>query len=608
MEKIISREKVLYQGRICEYARSVSVDKVQIYDITNRKYEVVEVAELQSISQDSIIPDINKKEINRDEEELSAEMDEAKRRFDVIRQCMAEGGTLKEIVVKVKTRLELSQPYCYRLVGNYDVNAGPGSLMRFKRGQKRGARRLSQVIESIILDCIKTEWKGPGADRKKVHKAVKEMCHAAHLPTPCVNTVAKRINREKSARELTRLKSGRKAADDKYAARSKQIKLKVPLEFWQMDHTVVDCIIVDEKNRKPLCRPWVTLIIDVFTRVVMGYYLSIHAPNSLNVAMAIMHAVMPKRDWLKSLGVDDIAYPYYGKPHAIGMDNAKEFKSKSYRYAANKHRIDLHWRPPRTPHWGGHIERLNGVLQMGYVKYLPGATLSNVVLRGDYDSEKEAAMTFSEFNVWFARSLNIYHLEEHRMLGMSPHEKWLEYYTEATGVLSHPPLLSDAFEFFIDFLPEVPRTISHSGLVLNKIWYWSDDFKPLVGNKESYVVKYNPLSLRQVWVRDGEGRYMQAPYSDVGLPDITLQELRLIREKGKPPPKSEAEIFEKIRANRELVNSAVNATKRLRKVVETSRLPTGMPIEQMLEKQKHTKHPNECLNYSAPVIPYQPEE
>ncbi|AZE23660.1 hypothetical protein [Pseudomonas chlororaphis] len=84
---------------------------------------------------------------------------------------------------------------------------------------------------------------------------------------------------------------------------------------------------------------------------------------------------------------------------------------------------------------------------------------------------------------------------------------------------------------------------------------------------------------------------MQAPYSDVGLPDITLQELKLIREKGKPAPKNEAEIFEKILANRELVNSAVNATKRLRKVVETSKLSTGIDIAQMLDEEKQTQRP-----------------
>ena len=34
------------------------------------------------------------------------------------------------------------------------------------------------------------------------------------------------------------------------------------------------------------------------------------------------------------------------------------------------------WRPPGTPHFGGHIERLIGT-QMGAVHLLPGTTFSN---------------------------------------------------------------------------------------------------------------------------------------------------------------------------------------------------------------------------------------
>ncbi|MGO8847950.1 MAG: hypothetical protein ACLQFI_22030, partial [Methylocella sp.] len=47
------------------------------------------------------------------------------------------------------------------------------------------------------------------------------------------------------------------------------------------------------------------------------------------------------------------------------------------------------WRPPGTPHFGGHIERLIGT-QMGAVHLLPGTTQSNPSERGDYDSSKHS--------------------------------------------------------------------------------------------------------------------------------------------------------------------------------------------------------------------------
>jgi len=40
-----------------------------------------------------------------------------------------------------------------------------------------------------------------------------------------------------------------------------------PLEVVQMDHTQVDVIVVDEQSRRPIGRPWITLAIDMFTRI-----------------------------------------------------------------------------------------------------------------------------------------------------------------------------------------------------------------------------------------------------------------------------------------------------------------------------------------------------
>jgi putative transposase len=45
------------------------------------------------------------------------------------------------------------------------------------------------------------------------------------------------------------------------------------LELVQIDHALVDVVVVDELARKPIGRPWVTLAIDVATRAVLGFHL-----------------------------------------------------------------------------------------------------------------------------------------------------------------------------------------------------------------------------------------------------------------------------------------------------------------------------------------------
>ena len=56
-----------------------------------------------------------------------------------------------------------------------------------------------------------------------------------------------------------------------------------PLEVVQIDHTEIDIIVVDELTRTPLPgRPWLTLAIDVFSRVVTRLHVSMSAPSRVS--------------------------------------------------------------------------------------------------------------------------------------------------------------------------------------------------------------------------------------------------------------------------------------------------------------------------------------
>src|SRR5690606_15997941 len=63
-----------------------------------------------------------------------------------------------------------------------------------------------------------------------------------------------------------------------------------PLAVVQIDHTPADIILVDDKHRKPIGRPWLTLAIDVYSRMIVGYYLSFDAPSATSIAMCVAHA------------------------------------------------------------------------------------------------------------------------------------------------------------------------------------------------------------------------------------------------------------------------------------------------------------------------------
>ncbi|CAM3664809.1 hypothetical protein POHY109586_18920 [Polaromonas hydrogenivorans] len=85
----------------------------------------------------------------------------------------------------------------------------------------------------------------------------------------------------------------------------------IPLEWVQIDHTQADVFVVDERLRKPIGRPWLSVAIDVATRCVVAIYVTMERPNAATVALLLTRVVLPKTQWLKSIGVD-LDWPMQG--------------------------------------------------------------------------------------------------------------------------------------------------------------------------------------------------------------------------------------------------------------------------------------------------------
>jgi putative transposase len=167
------------------------------------------------------------------------------------------------------------------------------------------------------------------------------------------------------------------------------------LQQVQMDHTPVDVIVVDERHRLPIGRPYVTVAIDVASRCVVGLVVTLEAPSATSVGLCLARTATSKQAWLEQLGVEAV-WPMSGKPHELYVDNAAEFKSEALRRGCEQYGIGLRYRPPGLPHFGGIVERVIGTM-MGLVHdELPGTTYSNVTQRGAYDSDGRAVLTMAD--------------------------------------------------------------------------------------------------------------------------------------------------------------------------------------------------------------------
>jgi putative transposase len=323
--------------------------------------------------------------------------------------------------------------------------------------------------------------------------------------------------------------------------------------------------------------------------------------------MVMSRAVMSKDEYLKGRGVN-VVWPASGIPERIHVDNGKEFRSQALARGLAQYGIEVDFRPPAQPHWGGHIERLIGTM-MGAVHLLPGSTSRNSVERGDYDSEASAVMTMSELETWLVHQIaGVYHHTVHRGLGKAPITAWTEGIAARSSPVRHP---RDEDRFFLDFLPAEKRLVQRSGITLFGITYSDGVLSTFLSRPQRIVlVRYDPRDLSRVYVRDPDGIYWPIPYSDRRLPSVTLSELKSahkrLRESGHKHA-TQAQLFASMDDQRALVADAVVKTKAARREHERRRRALG-------EAKAERKVPVVSLDTpedgeeAGPILPYSVEE
>jgi putative transposase len=266
----------------------------------------------------------------------------------------------------------------------------------------------------------------------------------------------------------------------------------------------------------------------------------------------------------------DAEWPVHGLIARLHLDNGKDFHSEALRRGCEQYGISIDYRPVRTPHYGGHIERLIGTM-MGKVHLLPGTTFSNIAEKGSTDPEKTAAMTIDELERWMVQAIaGLYHGTVHRALGITPLVAW-ERGLAGDGVTpgcGEPMTVSDPRRFLIDFLPLERRLIRRDGVSLHSIHYWSDILRAWIGEPQKSIVRYDPRDLSRLYLLAPDGQYYDLHYRNLRRPPISLWEHRLalkrLREDGRQTA-DENTIFRAIETMRSIADEATRASKTARR-------------------------------------------
>lgn len=488
-------------------------------------------------------------------------------------------------------KLGLSRGRVYYLIRLWRNGQGTAStLVPGRSSGGSGGGRLPVEVEAVVREAIRKHYLT--RQRKTiaaVHREIIRLCRVRGLPAPSRNAVRRRIA-ALDPRTETVGREGREAARPLQSAGGQVPAIVGVLEQVQIDHTVVDLIVVDEQHRLPIGRPYVTVAIDVRSRGIVGLVITLEAPSALSVGLCLAHMVTDKRASLERLGLD-IAWPMAGKPSELYLDNASEFKSEALRRGCQEHGIVLSYRPPGRPHYGGIIERVIGTL-MEMVHGLPGTTFSNPAQRGRYDSDARAVLTVAELEKWLTLAVSSYHGQVHGTTRQTPLALW------AAGIKeTAPSMVTDASAFLVDFLPVVRRKLTRTGFVIDHVHYFRNALKPWIARRsqmERFVIRRDPRDISRIWVLDpDDGSYLPVPYQTLSYLAVSVWEHRAALERLRAEGRSQVDedvLFRTVEQMRTITETASSTTRKARRNAERrkrggpadeTKISTGPPPDEL---------------------------
>ncbi|HRJ29230.1 MAG TPA: Mu transposase C-terminal domain-containing protein [Cyclobacteriaceae bacterium] len=478
------------------------------------------------------------------------------------------------------------------------------------RGGK-GTPRLPKEINEIIDECIKIYYLKGKKSITKTYNEIKILCQKEQLKIPNLNTIKNRIRRIPDS-ELAKFRRGRKKSKEIHEAKTGKIPgAEYPFSLVQIDHTLLDIVIVDEIFRMVLGRPWLTLLIDVCTRMPLGRYISLDPPGNYGTGQAIACSLYPKDKLLAEYGIKH-PWPVWGPIKILHCDNAGEFHSKMLENSCMSYGIELQFRKKATPHYGAHIERLLGTFNKE-IHDLPGTTFSNTQERRfyDYDSEKLAAFTLKEFDQWLITFITqVYIQRYHEGIGTTPLDKFNEFIVGSDFVtpIGVQPMYPDYDKIKLDFLPYVQRTIQTYGVEIDNFTYYDSVLSPFINAKvdteftksrakQKFIFKVDPNNLNRVYFLHPEsGEYFQINNSDLSTPPITKWEKRAIAKQLKTEGKkvNQAEIIAGYNKMNEITEMAISKTKKARRrnhrrTITANNVVNLQPFQESFQSEQPSK-------------------
>lgn len=189
-----------------------------------------------------------------------------------------------------------------------------------------------------------------------------------------------------------------------------------PGSRYEIDATIADIYLVAGDDRsKIIGRPTLYIVIDVFSRMIAGFYIGFDNPSYVVAMQAIVNACIDKTEICNKVGIDITKdeWPCIGLPNVILADRG-EMMSHQVDALIAGFNLRIESAPPRRGDAKGIVESCFRTLQAEFKPYAPGVVAGlKVKKHGERDYRLDAVMPIRDFSQILVKTIlfrNNYHV------------------------------------------------------------------------------------------------------------------------------------------------------------------------------------------------------
>ncbi|MBU18129.1 MAG: transposase [Chloroflexi bacterium] len=408
----------------------------------------------------------------------------------------------------------------------------PSALISGNVGRRR-VRKLPDRVFAVISEKLKTHYCTRA--RPPLTETVIEINkRLAHMPCkadqyqvsePTVRRALKEI--EPFAVDAARY--GRAYARNKWRYSLSGTGASRPLERVEIDHTLLDLVVVHDQTGMPLGRPTITVVVDAYSGYVLGFFISFWGTGLPATLSAIRQAVLPKDELTASFPELQRPWLAWGLHDLWVVDNGLEFHSPQFRLAALEMAADVLFCRVRQPWLKPVVERTMLDLKMSLPK--SGLVVKGLTNELPLDASKSACVRFSDLCFGLLKAfVDVHPLEVNARRLARP----LDLFGEGLASMPMPELPADLKSFDLLGCLSKLLTVGNEGVVMDYLRFNSkelQDIRRRTGATFRAMIKFQPGNLGAVYVQDpGTKHWLGVPSTcpeySVGLSIIQHRAIR----------------------------------------------------------------------------------